>query len=313
VDYTVLGGTGLRVSVMGLGCGGRSRLGQRHGRTEQESIAIVRRALDCGVTVLDTAESYGTEDILGKALRGVSREQVVISTKKTSAEAGGPVPPAALAPSLEQSLRRLALDYVDLYHLHGLAARHYDYALENLVPELFRLREQGKIRFLGVTEAFASDPGHRMLQRAVRDDCWDVVMVGFNILNQSARGRVFPATRAKGIGTLIMFALRRALSDPARLRQTLADLRARRLVDLAALAEDESLDFLVHDGGASSLQDAAYRFCRSEPGVDVVLSGTGSLEHLERNAASLSAPPLPEDDVARLRRIFAGVDQISGG
>jgi len=74
----------------------------------------------------------------------------------------------------------------------------------------------------------------------------------------------------------------------------------------------DSLDFLIREGGASSLPDAAYRFCRHEPGVDVVLSGTGSLEHLESNVASLSAPPLPEEDLARLRRIFASVDQVSG-
>ncbi len=72
------------------------------------------------------------------------------------------------------------------------------------------------------------------------------------------------------------------------------------------------LDFLVHDGGATSLQDAAYRLCRHEPGVHVVLSGTGSVSHLESNAASLGRPPLPAEDAARLRELFARVDDVSG-
>jgi aryl-alcohol dehydrogenase-like predicted oxidoreductase len=111
---------------------------------------------------------------------------------------------------------------------------------------------------------------------------------------------------------MVMFALRRALSDPRYLRRVLADLRSRKPVDARLLGEDEALDFVIHDGGATSLQDAAYRFCRHEPGVDAVLSGTGSLEHLESNAASLSRPPLPAEDTARLREIFAAVDDVSG-
>jgi aryl-alcohol dehydrogenase-like predicted oxidoreductase len=61
-----------------------------------------------------------------------------------------------------------------------------------------------------------------------------------------------------------------------------------------------------------SLQDAAYRFCRYEPGLHVILSGTGNAAHLESNIASLTRPPLPESDVARLRKVFAKVDDVSG-
>jgi predicted aldo/keto reductase-like oxidoreductase len=92
---------------------------------------------------------------------------------------------------LEDSLQRLGTDYVDVYHLHGVRDEQYDYARDNLVPLLLKLKAQGKIRFLGITEVFAADPAHRMMQRAVQDDYWDVVMVGFNILNQSARDRIF--------------------------------------------------------------------------------------------------------------------------
>jgi len=313
VDDTVLGRTGLRVSVMGLGGGGHSRLGQSYGNTEEQSVAVVRRALDLGVTFFDSAEAYGTEGILGKGLAGARREEIVISTKKSTWHDGeGPLPASELARGLEASLRRLQTDYVDVYHLHGLPAEQYERAVSELVPELVRLRDQGKLRFIGVTEAFASDPGHEMLQRAVQDDCWDVVMVGFNLLNQSARERVLAKTIEKDIGVLIMFAVRRALSDPAALKEVLLDLRSRGLVDPDLVGEEQALDFLLREGGAESLPEAAYRFCRYEPGVHVVLSGTGKLDHLDRNAASLARPPLPEEDVARLKLMFQRVDDVSG-
>src|ERR1700704_2131023 len=81
MQYTTLGKTGLKVSVAGLGCGGNSRIGLGTGFTEAQSIALVREALDLGVNFLDTAVSYGTEGLIGKAIKGRRRDQVVISTK----------------------------------------------------------------------------------------------------------------------------------------------------------------------------------------------------------------------------------------
>lgn len=311
MDYTTLGRTGIRVSVMGLGCGGHSRLGQSYGNTEEQSVEVARRALDLGVNFFDTAEAYGTEEILGKGLLGTPREKVIISTKRSMWGDDG-LRAEGVAPALEASLRRLGTDYVDVYHLHGLARQHYDRAVDELMPELIRLRDEGKLRSIGVTEVFNSDPGHEMLSRAVQDDFWDVIMVGFNILNQSARERVLAATQEKNIGVLIMFAVRRALSDRTALAEALADLRERGRVDGKLVGDETALDFLVHRGGATSLQDAAYRFCRYEPGVRVVLSGTGKVEHLEANAESLRRPPLPAEDVERLQQMFAGVDDVSG-
>jgi aryl-alcohol dehydrogenase-like predicted oxidoreductase len=309
VDYTTLGQTGQRVSVMGLGCGGHSRLGQSYGNSEHESVEIVHAALGQGITFFDTAEGYGTEGILGKGLAQEPREEVVISTKMSPTAGGRLVPRARVREALEGSLRRLRTDYVDVYHLHGLRLPHYDAAVAELVPEMVRLREEGKLRFIGVTEVFASDPGHTMLQRAVQDEWWEVIMVGFNLLNQSARERVLATTRPKGIGVLNMFAVRRALSDPASLSEVLADLSGRGLVPEETA---EMLASLVRDGGATSLQDAAYRFCRAEPGIDVVLSGTGKRAHLESNVASLCRPPLRPEHAARLRALFAKVDDVSG-
>jgi aryl-alcohol dehydrogenase-like predicted oxidoreductase len=92
----------------------------------------------------------------------------------------------------------------------------------------------------------------------------------------------------------------------------LVQLSERGLVEPDVVSDGGGLGFLIRDGGATSLQDAAYRFCRYEPGVHVVLSGTGDPLHLESNAASLGRPPLPEADTARLREMFARVDDISG-
>ncbi|MEK7341686.1 MAG: aldo/keto reductase [Candidatus Binatota bacterium] len=311
MEYTILGRSGLKVSVAGLGCGGPSRLGLRNNKTEKESIALVRQALDMGVNLLDTAEVYGTEEIVGKALEGIPRDRVIISTKKAFPLRDPKDPVGELRKSLEQSLRRLRTDYIDIYHAHGVEPQEYPYVLDKLVPELLRLKEQGKIRFLGITEAFVEDTKHHMLQQALEDDYWDVVMVGFNILNQSARAAVLSRTLKKNIGVLVMFAVRRALSQPARLKEIWAELKQKGLVD-GGSSVGGPLDFLIKEGSSSTIPEAAYRFCRHEPGVHVVLSGTGSPDHLKANIESLTKPPLPAAVIARLREIFGKVDCITG-
>jgi aryl-alcohol dehydrogenase-like predicted oxidoreductase len=294
---------------MGIGCGGPSQVGQRTGKSEAESVAIVRRALDAGVNVIDTAEGYGTEGIVGRAIAGFDRSQLVISTKKRTWE---PIAPEDVEPSLDASLERLGTDTIDVYHLHAVILEDYDYLYAEIVPVLQRLRDAGKIRALALSERFNADPGHAMLQRALQDDVWDVVMVGFNILNQSARERVFPLTMEKDIGTLIMFAVRHALSDRARLREVIDELIEKSQLDPAEIDRDDPLGFLTHDGRAVSLPDAAYRFCRAEPGAHVILSGTGNPAHLEANLASFERPPLPEADRERLMHMFRDVDAVTG-
>jgi len=309
MQKVVLGRTGLAATVMGLGGGGDSRLGRAGGERDAASVHLVRAALDQGINFIDTAEAYGTEAVIGEALASVPRESVILSTKKKTIGEHN-LSPDDVVRSLEDSLRRLRTDYVDIYHLHGVRPDQYESLRDRLVPTLHKLRAQGKIRFLGITEAFAADPTHDMLERALTDDLWDVVMVGFNLLNQSARDKVFPRTLERNVGTLIMFAVRRALSRPDRLRELLIDLSARGKVDRSLV--DGGLDFLLHAEGATSLPDAAYRFCRDEPGAHVVLSGTGSVEHLLENVHSLARPSLPGRDRARLIEVFSGVNDVSG-
>jgi aryl-alcohol dehydrogenase-like predicted oxidoreductase len=312
VEYTILGRSGLKVSIAGLGCGGPSRLGQATGKSEQESITVVRQALDVGITLFDTAEVYGTETIVGKALQGIPRDHVVISTKKLPPSPDHRDPVGELKRGLEQSLRRLRTDHVDIYHLHGVRSEQYRYAYGTLVPALLRLREEGKIRAVGITEAFSIDSGHKMLQQALEAECWDVMMVGFNLLNPSARGCVFQKTREKNIGVLGMFAVRRALSQPALLKALITDLQQRGQIKPGACDAQDPLGFLTGDGKAATLPEAAYRYCRYEPGMHVVLTGTGNVEHLKENVASLLKPPLAETDLQRLEEIFGNVDSVSG-
>ncbi len=310
MDTVVLGRTGLEVSVAGLGCGGHSRLGQTRGASEAESVAVVQRALELGINFIDTARAYGTEEIVGKGVAG-HRDEVTISTKAHPAGRDGPLAARDLRDSLEKSLVRLGTDRVEVFHLHGVSDSVYDHCRDELVPEMQKLRDEGKIRFLAISEVFGRDPRHAMLQRAVADRCWDVMMVGFNLLNPSARDRVFPGTIGADIGVLVMFAVRRALSQPDELRRVVSQLVADGLVtDDVDL--DDPLGFLVHEGGAASVVEAAYRFTRHEAGTHVILTGTGSVEHLEENVASIMAPPLPEGDVEALTKLFGHLDHLSG-
>jgi L-galactose dehydrogenase len=310
MEYTTLGRTGLRVSVMGLGCGGPSRVGQSTGKSESEQVAIIQQALDAGVNFIDTAEAYRTEEVVGRAIKGRDRDSLVLSTKKATWRDS--LTPKGVRESLEASLKRLGVDYVDVYHLHGVLLQDYERLYAEIVPALQDLRQQGKLRFIGITEQGNADPGHEMLQRALQDDVWDVMMVMFNILNQSARGRVFVESRRKGLGTLVMFAVRLALSRPERLREVIGELIENGQLDPSEIDVQAPLGFLIDEGGAASVPDAAYRFCRDEPGTDVILVGTGNPKHLRANVASFARPPLPEETVHKLKHIFRRVDSVSG-
>ena len=312
MDYVTLGRTGLRVSAMGLGCGGHSRLGLAIGKTEADAEEVVRQAISLGINFIDTAESYGTESVVGKALHGIPRERVVLSTKAGVQWQGRRATGEELAQRVKASLSRLQTDYIDVFHLHGVSPNDYPYAYEELLPTLRTLQSAGLIRFTGITEQFIADTTHAMLAQAMNDNAWDVMMVGFSILNQTARATVFPRTRQLGVGTLCMFAVRRALSRPEALRELIRDLCAQGKVNRGRFRLKDPLGFVFEESDATSVTECAYRFCRWEPGNEVILSGTGNVEHLRLNAAAINAPPLPPVVVEKLKTLFARVDNVSG-
>ena len=172
-----------------------------------------------------------------------------------------------------------------------------------------REKQRGKFRFLGITETAPNDPGQQMLHRATQDDVWDTAMVAFHMMHQVARTQVFPYTLANRIGTLMMFAVRGIFARPAQLAATVRELAEAGKVD-PALATDEPLDFLLHPGGAASITDAAYRYVRHEPGVDVVLFGTGDAQHLRSNIDSILKPSLPEPDRRKLQQYFGHLQGV---
>jgi L-galactose dehydrogenase len=303
MQYTILGRTGLKASVAGLGCGGFSRLGIGQGTAH--AVGIVRAALDLGVNLIDTAAVYGTEDVAGEALQGVPRDSVIVCTKASKPAGDAAFDAAKVIESLEASLRRLRLDHVDVFQLHAVPPAAYDHVRDAVVPLLLRERDKGKFRFLGITETAPNDPGQLMLHRAARDGTWDTAMLAFHLMHQVARTQVFPHTQANRIGTLMMFAVRSIFARPAQLAATVRDLAAEGKVPAALAETDDPLGFLVHPDGATSLTDAAYRYVRHEPGADVVLFGTGEPAHLRANVASILKPPLPAADTARLRELFA--------
>ena len=304
MEYTILGRTGLRVSVAGLGCGGNSQVGLNKGKSEAEAIAMVREAMDLGLNVLDTAASYGTEPMIGKAIKTVPRDQVVVTSKASIHRRGEPLPPSEVVKSLDNSLRRLDTDYIDVFQMHVVPPSVYDHALHDVAPVLLREKEKGKFRFLGITETSPNDHEQRMLQRAVHDEVWDVVMLGFNLMHHNARTHVFPHTIANSIGTLLMFVVRNIFSQPGRLEAKMKELAEAGQVPQWLAETKDPLGFLIHESGASSLTDAAYRFVRHEPGVHVVLFGTSNQDHLRSNIESLLKPPLPEADRQKLADLF---------
>jgi aryl-alcohol dehydrogenase-like predicted oxidoreductase len=317
MQYVRLGRTEAMVSAVGLGCGGHSRLGMAQGASTAEASRLVARAIDLGVTFLDTAMSYGTEEAVGHGIRGRDRSALFLSTKSWVGTAGAeknppPLSAAQFSANLDASLARLGTDYVDLFHLHGVGLEQLPHVHDVLVPEMRRQQQAGKIRFIGITEVFRFDTTHAMLEAGLPSGEFDVAMVGFNMINQTASNTVFQITQSLDLGTLIMFAVRRGLNAVANTAELVAELVERGEVDADALDPADPLGFLRADPQIKSQLEAAYRFCRHEPGAHVVLTGTGSAAHLEENVAAILAPPLSADVQARLQAVFARATSASG-
>ncbi len=311
MQTTVLGRTGLRVTVAGLGCGGFSRIGVgKYGA--EHAAGIVRAAFDAGVTFFDTATVYGTESAVGQGLQGIPRDSYVLSTKFPYSMPGGLQGAQALSRTLDESLRALKTDHIDVYHIHGVAAEDYPWVRDALLPEMLRAREQGKIRFVGITERFAVDTSHEMLKLALPENHFGVVMTGYNLLNPSAAQSVLPLAMRNDVGLLCMFAVRSALSNPAQLRIDLERILARGQGGEGLSGDGHALDFLLGPGVAGSIMEAAYRFCRHTPGITVTLTGTAERAHLLDNLRSIQGPPLPRGALDRLAALFGSVDCVSG-
>ena len=309
MDHTVLGRTGLKVSVAGLGCGGFSRLGLSTGKTEAEAVALVQNALDQGVNFFDTARSYETEHIVGQALEGRARDSVVVASKSYVHRGDELLPASDLVENLDLSLKTLRTDYIDVFQIHAPPMWVFDHFMDIALPELIKARDAGKIRHIGIS-GIAADLRHEVLLRTADCNEFDVMLVAFHMMHQTARKALLPKALEKRIGVHIMYAVRNIFARPDALRTTFADLAAKGLVPQELAARENPLDFLLHEGGAGSLTEAAYRFVRHEPGVDVVLFGTGEASHVAANIESILKPALPAEDLNRLHEFFGHLEGV---
>jgi len=200
-----LGGQGLTVSALGLGCMGMSQsYGTAEERDEQESVATIHRAIDLGVTFFDTAEVYGpyaNEELLGRALKG-RRDGVVIATKfgfeiESGAITGLDSRPAHVREAVEGSLRRLATDRIDLLYQHRVDPA---VPIEDTVGAMAELVRQGKVRFLGLSEA-----GEQTIRRAHAVHPISALQSEYSLWERNLEPRLIPLLRELGIG-LVPFA-----------------------------------------------------------------------------------------------------------
>ena len=317
MEYRRFGRTGLQVSVMGLGSGGPSLLGQRSGVPEAEAHRVVHRALDHGINLIDTAAGYiESEAILGRALAGIPRDSYVLCTKCSP---GRRIPgtdefefrtPEELVASCERSLERLKTDYLDVLQFHAVLPETYPHTRDVLMPVMRRLQEQGKIRFVGISDGFEHDHHNEALQMALADDLFDTMMVGYNILTPAPAAQVFPQALKQDVGVIIMCAVRRRMGRPDQLAALIAELKQNGELP-ASVPDEQPLDWLIH-GDVQSITDAAYKFAADHPAVSSVLTGTASVEHLEANVRAILGDPLPAADKERLKAWFGPIGRNLG-
>lgn len=296
---------------MGLGSGGKSRLGQAHGLAQEEITPIVRRAFELGVNIVDTSPQYGdSEALLGNALADVPRDSYVLCTKMMPARSSGEVlkPAEALRESIEKSLRQLRTDYLDVMYLHGVPPDILDDVLERFQEPLQKAQQDGLVRFLGITETFATDHEHITLRMVIPQGLFDVVMVGYNVMSPAPAQHVLPLAQEHDIGVVVMCAVRGVLLNSQRIREVVAEWKDEGLLPRDAVPDDEPLGWLT-GAWADNVPAAAYKFAADHPAVGTVLTGTGRIAHLNANAEAILGAKLPPKLVERAIATFGPVSR----
>jgi aryl-alcohol dehydrogenase-like predicted oxidoreductase len=322
------GRTGLSVSLLTFGCGAVGGLMTKGQAVDQDR--AVARALDFGINHFDTAALYGdgaSEENLGRAL-GARRKDVLVSTKvRIPASARGAVE-AFVRSAIDDSLRRLKMDYVDLYQLHNtLAAQPAGESLsvaevmEQVVPAFEKLRDEGKIRFLGLT----ANGDAAAIHTVVASGAFQGAQVFYNALNPSAGtpllagypahdyGQLLDAAQKAGVGTIVVRVLAGGALSGSEDRHPLGMAQ----VDPIGSGRDYAADVararrfrpVIGAGHAASLSELAVRYVISNRVLSTIEVGLATIDELEAAVAAVLKGPLPGtalEQIATIQRSFCG-------
>ncbi len=322
MEYRKMGDSDLVVSAIGFGCW---EMGGNYGAIDTRDVTeAIRRALDLGVTLYDTARAYGagrSEELLGRAL-GADRQRVVVVTK-----CGLPTRPdqkprrdaryASIIEDCEQSLRSLNTDYIDLFLVHW---PDVETPIEETMRALNDLRAAGKVRYVGVSNFSAAQ-----LRECRRYAPIIANQVGYNLFDRRWEREMFPTARELGVSIMAYGPLAHGLLTGTFTPETTfdeSDWRSRGIVFGQALFTPENfpknlrvvdqLKAFAADKG-TTLPRLALAWVLSNPQVAVALSGTRRPAEIEENVQALHIH-LTADDKRQLDEIMTGaagqVDQI---
>jgi len=299
MHYRPLGNTSATVSEVGMGC---NRLGQDYA-PDEHWVSLVRRAVDLGVTVFDSAEAYGwgrSEEMLGRALG--NRDGVLVATKMCRVRETGEkdYSAARMVETAEGSLRRLQRDCIDIYQLHSPGREElerYDWA-----EGMQRLKAQGKIRFSGVAVNSAADGVWLIEQGHV-----DVLQITYNVFEIQAEQDLLSLAQERGVGLLCRMPLARGvLTGKFRSGEPVPDGH-RALLDGDRLVENirraEMLRPLAeqYEGGMTRL---AHHFSLSSSAISAIIPGARTIAQLEENVSAsngVGLSPKLRDQIERVR------------
>jgi aryl-alcohol dehydrogenase-like predicted oxidoreductase len=313
-----LGAQGLTVSALGLGCMGMSQAyGTAEERDEQESIATIHRALELGVTFFDTAEAYGpftNEELVARALKG-ERNRVIIATKfgfriEQGALTGGVNSrPAHIRRSVHASLQRLQTDYIDLLYQHRVDPT---VPIEDVVGTMSDLIYEGKVRFLGLSEA-----GEQTIRRGHAVHPISAVQSEYSLWERNLEPQIIPLLRELGIGLVPFAPLGRGfLAGPVKRAEEYpaddfrhGDPRYQGENFDANVRAAKAVRDLAERRGATAGQVALAWLLHKGPGI-VPIPGTKRRSYLEENVAA-AALSLGDEEMAELDDALAP-ERVSG-
>jgi len=314
MNLRMLGNTGLTVSEIGFGTwgiGGSAEGDVAYGPTNDgDSIQALRRAFDLGVNFFDTSDLYGfghSERLLADAFQGL-RQKVIIASKvgfaKQNGSLGQDFSPQHIRSSLEQSLRRLRSDYIDLYQLHSPAIADLQQE-PGILDLLYSFQKEGKIRAVGVS---ARSPEEALL--AARDLKVRCVQVNFNLIDQRVVENGFMTyCEREGVGFIGRTPLCFGFLGGGYSSQTKFDSLDHRSkwpagqLDVWANAPQAFSSVLGKYSGQTPSQ-LALRYCLSYPGISTVIPGMLTAGHVNENTLASSLGPFTAEERSELEEIY---------